>query len=489
LAALALHDGLKFWALKKEGAMKKVVSQPGKSQSETSQKKRTAPEPTALAAELVGAALVQVPDPQAAPDPRRMIAHQKLVGNRAVLRLIATPTASGESRALQRVDGEEEETAAPARYQVTFGRIYNLVTLRDAFDLSYDLSAHLHDLMEDMQPSQPEYQDAHQWLVEIAEAQRYLGAHDTEPVNEFAFTQINLWFQEFLRVERALREVRNSRISADLADARRRIESFQADIDSHRADLNEAMRAAYLSGDSDAIADMSNFIGSVVGLGMGLRDMSREIADALAELSGITTPAPSRYISIFENANRVLTAVNTVYTLAHLDAPTEMGAALNEVNAGVTLFSAAGTFLGFSAHIGLITDLYIAPMVQVITARLNAILDRHLHELNLVSQEIGWGVEMSNEPGGTAMYTYLTQVMRAGSAEEISWPPPEEVSSYLVSNRENISAGAGSDLPTERSWLLWHNLDESEGRVWVFEHRSDLWHMFYGALSLPRGGR
>lgn len=469
--------------------MRKLFSQPGKRQGKTRRKKLAEREQAAPVIDSIAAESVQIPAKNQPVGPHQIINLQQILGNRAVQRMMANRTSPGGSPVVQR-DEKEGEAAAPRNYQVGFGRIrYNLRTMRDAFDLSYDLADLLVQSMEDLDTTAPEYQEAQQWLVEIAEVQPYLMAHEEETIDEFSFTQINLWFEEFRRVERGVRNAQNRRIRADLSAAQTRAEASAGAIFDKRKQLNEALRAAYLSGDSDAIADMSSYIGNVLGIGLGLRDISRQISEGLSSLTGPTTPPPSRYIPILESANQVLTTVNLVYQLSDMEAPTELGTALNEVNGALGIFSAGGSLLGLSAHIGLITDLYLVPMVMAITSRLNALLDHFAHGLNLETQEIGMGVVMSNEPGGTAMYQYLTSVMRAGSAEEILWPPPEQVANYLVNNRENISAGARSELPTEQSWVFWHNLDVQRGREWVFAHRIDLWHMFYGSLGLPSAPR
>jgi hypothetical protein len=416
-----------------------------------------------------------------------MLVAQRHLGNQAALRILTRQTAATyHPPIVQREDGETASSSRPRTYQVTFGRTYTLRTFRDAFDLSYDLADRLHQSMDGLDRTTTEYSDARQWLTEISEVQRYLLAHEDETVGEFTFSQIQLWFDEFRRVEQGVRDAQTSRARADLRDAQRRVNAAESALRAQENQLWEAMRAAYMSGDSDKIAEMSSFVGNVLDIGLGLRDLSRQLSEGIAALGGVTLPAASRYVPVLEQANRVLAVVNLTYQLAHMDAPTELGTALNQVSGAVGVFSAGGTLLGLSAHIGLITNLYLVPVVTAITARLNRIVDQHLHELNLVSQAIGWGAEMSSEPGGVSMYQFMTAVMRAQDESEIPWPPPEAVSNYLVRFREEISAGAGSELPTQSSWILWRRLNEERARGWVLDHREQMWHMFYGALQVPR---
>jgi hypothetical protein len=183
--------------------------------------------------------------------------------------------------------------------------------------------------------------------------------------------------------------------------------------------------------------------------------------------------------------NRILAAGNLIYSIANMEAPTELGAALNQVNVLAGAFSAGTTLLSLSAHIGLYANLYLVPLVQIITTRLSAILDHHLHELNIVSAATGFPVEMSNEPGGWPMFNFIYAVMNASDSSGVPTPVPDQVESYMLSSREQLQAGTQEEMPTT-GWWFWRDLDTGRIQEWVFQHRQRIWAMLYGSMPVPR---
>ncbi len=276
-----------------------------------------------------------------------------------------------------------------------------------------------------------------------------------------------------------------------LSEARSAISSAATALQEHNAELDEAKRAAFLKNDPDVMGQVMNFVGNAVSIGMGLHDLSRDISGAIAELRGDTIPEASRYARWLGRINRILAAAGVLYSLAQEPPPAQLSAALANVNTLAGAFSAGATLLNVAPHIGLYATLYLAPMTQVITANLDRILGRHLHDLNVVSSVAGLQIDMSNEPGGWPLFYFMLSVMGAGGPDGVPWPAPREVESFLVSRREVIAAGArneegeAQEVPTT-GWWFWRRLDPARAREYIFQNRQSLWAMFYGRMAVPR---
>jgi hypothetical protein len=242
------------------------------------------------------------------------------------------------------------------------------------------------------------------------------------------------------------------------------------------------MRSAFLSGDEDALAQVVNYIGTVTDIGLGLHELSREMASAIVTARGGTIPQVSRYTEMLSVVNQILAAANLMYSLVNIQGPTELSTATNGINTVAGVFSSGGTLLGLSAHMGLYANLYLVPLTQAILANVNAILSRHLHELNVVAAHTGFSLEMSSEPGGWPMYHFMLQVMREGVVPN---PVPEEVADYLLDYSEMLERGAGSAVPTT-GMLFWRDLDSASIGSWVLANREALCSMFYGNMPVPR---
>jgi hypothetical protein len=94
-------------------------------------------------------------------------------------------------------------------------------------------------------------------------------------------------------------------------------------------------------------------------------------------------------------------------------------------------------------------------------------------------------VNWDEEPGGRPMFDFMLKVRGAASAEDVPTPIPPMVAKYMASEYDSISAAATSesesdDMPTTGMWF-WRKVDQSKAGQWVFDHRTDLWAIFYGS--------
>jgi hypothetical protein len=86
----------------------------------------------------------------------------------------------------------------------------------------------------------------------------------------------------------------------------------------------------------------------------------------------------------------------------------------------------------------------------------------------------------------------MEKVMRANALEDVpAIIKGGDVEKVLLGQRELIQKGipqeeGSAKIPT--TGMLWRELDATKIRSWIYEHRLDLWAMFYGKLPVPEHG-
>lgn len=387
------------------------------------------------------------------------------------------PTAVGATAGLSRVVARMGPYAPG-----TYGELISIARL---------LAIGLREQLDEVPATETVYREAMDWINGVEGWQRLLRGREAEEISEAAAAQAQLWWDELQRLRTAIQRYKQDRIIRELRAAQGAVAGAAASLEEHRGELDEAMRAAFLRNDEEAIAQVSNFVGNALDIGLGLQELSRDIASAIADARGATIPEASRYTRWLGKINRVLAAANLLYSLIQESPPTQLSTALGQVNTLAGAFSAGTTLLGLAPHIGLYANLYLVPAVQVITSNLDRILGKHLHQLNIVASATGFPVDMSNEPGGWPLFYFMFDVMHASGPEGVPYPVPAEVERFLLSRREVISAGARpeegqrAEMPTT-GWWFWRRLDRAQIQQWVFQNRRSLWAMFYGSMPLPR---
>ena len=159
------------------------------------------------------------------------------------------------------------------------------------------------------------------------------------------------------------------------------------------------------------------------------------------------------------------------------------------ISYATTIASAGGTLLGASAMFSLYNNFYIGPMTGKILAQLEVLKDMISTGQNHPLIQMGkldW-VNWDIEPGGRKMFDYMMLVMKASSSDQIR-KPTGDVLEYFDDNRGDFDAGAmgKDDIPTESSWIFWSEVDASNAKYWIYQHRQDIWGMLYGSLPVPR---
>ncbi|MDR3573035.1 MAG: DUF4157 domain-containing protein [Anaerolineaceae bacterium] len=323
------------------------------------------------------------------------------------------------------------------------------------------------------------------WIESTNKMQSTLREKSADPIDTVTSGIASWWYQQFEDVRRDIRSYKAILIEDAFVHTQAELADTKAKVDAAQPFLEDAMRAAFLKGKSDAIADIANYVGTVTDIGMGISDLSRMIAEGVASAKGGTIPEASKYVEWLNKANKVLAGINALYILSSVQGPTEIATASNAISGAAGLFSAGATLLNVAPHIGLYADLYLVPLTVAIMDKVNAFLTSHLHQFNIY--DIATGQYPSNldaEPGGKPMFDFMVVVMHAEDESAVPQPIPAEVNKYFMSQREQVNAGAQEEMPTT-GWWFWRKAEETKIESWVFEHRRNLWSMFYGSLDVP----
>ncbi|MCA9922389.1 MAG: hypothetical protein KC421_08450 [Anaerolineales bacterium] len=323
------------------------------------------------------------------------------------------------------------------------------------------------------------------WFEESQDLQTYLKTRGDDQLDIKWAEHARGWYADYQTLSEDISAYKQKRVRDAIENARAALDKAYSHLESQRPMLDEAMRNAFLSEDGDVVQSVANVVGNMTDIGLDIQDLSRQMADALADANGTTLPPISKYTNWLKTANKVLASINLIYAAAKIEAPTEYGTALNGINGVTNAFSSGGTLLGLAPHIGLYANLYLVPLTEIITKQLNQILGKHLHDLNMVASEIDFVVDCSSEPGGCAVYNFMVPLMHAENSDAMPWPMPEKVQDFFLQWQDNIQTLAGSEIPTT-GWWFWKEIDQKKGQDWVYYQRENLWAMFYGSMAVPK---
>lgn len=342
----------------------------------------------------------------------------------------------------------------------------------------------LHDMLQEVDKSAPIRERCQIWLEESQDMQTYLKTHGDEQLNKKWAEHARSWYADYQTLSENISVYKQQRVRDEIKKVRAALERASSYLESQRPVLNEAMRKAFLSEDDDVVQSVANVVSNVTDIGLDIQDLSRQMAEALADANGATLPPVSKYTNWLKITNKILASINLIYTAAKIESPTEFGTALNQINGVTNVFNSGGTLLGLAPHIGLYANLYLVPLTEIITKQLNQILGKHLHDLNFGLAELGSSIDCSSEPGGCDVYNFMVPLMNAKNSDAMPWPMPEKVQDFFLQWRENIQTLAGAEIPTT-GWWFWEEINEKEGKEWIFYQRQRLWAMFYGNMTIP----
>lgn len=365
---------------------------------------------------------------------------------------------------------------------------FELQTYGDLISGARFLITQLQPDLEGIDEYVPTRQRANEWIEGANSWIRVLSSSPSTALDEVSAGQAENWYNDWQQIRRDVQDYKRSQARDALRRAQAAIEARRREIQRLQPQVDEQLRSAYLTNNSDTLGQVVSFAANVSDVGLGLADISRQIASGLSSMNGTTIPPASRYTGMLQSFNQVLAATNFIYNYQNAGASgTEVGAAMSNLNNLTSAFGTGGTLLNLAPHIGLYTNLYLGPAVQVATARAEQIIRNHGRNWAEYSLAMGQSPDMRNQEGGAPMFDFLVEVMHASNSASIP-AIPSQVNSYLMDNRGRLETGTGEAVPTVSSYIFWSNLDERRAKRWVYNNRQRLWALFYGGWEVPPAG-
>lgn len=267
----------------------------------------------------------------------------------------------------------------------------------------------------------------------------------------------------------------------EMRRAQRQAEELERRVKDMQPHIDETMRMAFKADDDDVLGQLSDVTGTALDIGMGLRELSRQMSESMAHLVGTELPGVSKFTEGLAKANKGLAAIAVAMTLTQEKATTELEDGAREIGAAASIFAALSTLAELPAHIGLYANLYLVPLTKVWVAMIGRLAE-YAHEENRSWVELkGEPLNFAVESGGKPMWDYMVSVMKA--TKDVP-SMPDEVKDYFLEHRKQLAAGAHESLPVE-GWI-WRDLDPARASEWMSRHRKQVWAMLYGSMHVPR---
>lgn len=343
--------------------------------------------------------------------------------------------------------------------------------------------AQVQEDLQDAPPGHPVHTRAAEWIEGLRAWLPYLQQQGTAPLTAAAAAQAQLHLDEGIAIREAIAEAQRAVVQREMDRVIAQAREGAQQVEQLKPHLNDALRAAYRSGDSSTIGSVANTIGTITDLTMGFYDLSRQTTDYIASRLEIDIPAVGRYVTALNRLNRGLAAFNLAFSLTQTQATTQIEEGMRQVNLAAGAFSSLGTLANLPVHMGLYANLYLVPSTTAIMGLMSRLTGYLQQENDIWAEVFGEPLRYGVEPGGRPMWQFMVSVMYAedaGAVPQIS----DEVTEYLLEHREALEAGSGEEVPTE-GWWFWQDIHSDRARRWVFRKRDRLWAMFYGNRSVP----
>lgn len=383
---------------------------------------------------------------------------------------------------IARQDSETQEQTAEQPH-VPFGVFGNLTTYAQLAAAARFAIGQIQASLREAPPGDPVHDRAAEFIEGLRAWLPFLEQQGETDLTPAAAAQARLWLEEGIAVQEAIVEARRAAIQREMNRVAARARTAAQRVEQLRPHLNNCLRAAYRSGDTSAISSVAGIIGSALDIGMGLHELARESAAAVASLRGVDLPAVGRYVTALDRLNRGLAAFNLAFSLTQTEATTQMEEAMRQLTVAVGAFSSLATLAGLPAHMGLYANLYLVPLTNAIMAGISRLVGLLQQENDIWVAVFGEPARYAVEPGGRPMWQFMVSVMRARSVDGIP-QISSEVEEYLVEHRAALEAGLGEQAPTE-GWWFWRSLNTERARRWIFNNRDLMWAMFYGNRVVP----
>ncbi|MEM9990921.1 MAG: DUF4157 domain-containing protein, partial [Bacteroidota bacterium] len=244
--------------------------------------------------------------------------------------------------------------------------------------------------------------------------------------------------------------------------------------------IKKALRAKFLSGES---ADTD--IGFLWAMSDHLFTLGGEISN-LMELGYYTRMATAFVPAAISVAN---TAINW-----SRESPSTFGSGLEGLAALNNVISVGGLANSLVVNPAYIVTAYIGPMLNAVTAALGRLQQLLIERNDDAVEIIGNPLYAEAEPGGSALWNYMVETMNAQSPREIPMPSGS-VYAYFDGFRNSFDEYARSqqlnssntdeyeEIPTQSSWVILSEINPSQFKGWLFDHRDTVWTLLYGSRN------
>jgi hypothetical protein len=411
---------------------------------------------------------------------RSVCALQREVGNRQLARMLAKPY----RQLARQPPGSKDDTvvADPEQGPSVPGPWGNELTLCNqvAAAVMY-AEATLEDDTKGMDLDGATKTQADELIDEAKSWIEHLKPQGSAQINATDARSIRAFLLEVGALRKTLAWQKGEPARAEMRRAQQQAEQLERRVTEMQPHIDETMRMAFKAEDDDVLGQLSDVTGTALDIGMGIRELSRQMSESITHLTGTELPEVSRFTEGLAKANKGLAAISLALTLTQDKAATELEEGARQIGAAAGIFAALVTLAELPAHIALYADLYLVPLTKVCVAMIGRLAE-YAHEENKSWVELeGEPLNFAVEPGGKPMWDYMVSVMKAGKDMPSM---PKEVMDYFVEHRKQLAAGAHESLPVE-GWI-WKDLDPAQASAWMTRHRKQVWAMLYGSMRVSR---
>lgn len=347
---------------------------------------------------------------------------------------------------------------------------------------------------------------ANEWLKTVKNALPYFEKHASEPINEAMVPLINHEIDQLTAIRAAMQEDKDNQLREALRREQRAAEKAADEVEAMQPKLDDAMRAAYRKGSTSSLKETVSTVKSALSIGRNIRALAYGIATDIAKLDvpkgtvmavdrwtsqigsvKVTVVNVSKYTDMLGTLGRGLSAINIALTvLDRSQRATEAEQGMKDLNDAVSLSTDLFSLspMSMPPHMSLYMTLYLKPALKVISKEIG-ILVEDLSDQNRVAVAVTGNLLYAGaEPGGQPMFDLMVAVMHSQHLTDV--PTVDgDAADYLYDHREKMEAGTEAEVPTSGSFF-WKKLDSASARTWLFNHRRQVWAMFYGSMEIPR---
>lgn len=311
-------------------------------------------------------------------------------------------------------------------------------------------------------------------------------------IDEVTYNEGYQWVGEYGDALDKIEDAKIKQAAENFKKASAACQKALASLTSSMDKIRDAQRTAYQAEQTELGAKILDYAFKANDLAAKLTSAKQATHQAntqLANMMGRKTkcPLPVRFMPAFQAVSRIKQALDLYSAASDLlsEGKTGMSKSMKSIKAVTTIADIGNSLIKASGGLTMaLTPLQSEILDQTLKAlgKLIKVAQRINRELiergeyDLVNWEL--------EPGGRALFDFMMRVMAAGSPADIPTPVPSAVSDYFVGNQSDIEemGARGNEMPTS-GILFWEKVDNEKIATWLFNHRENLWAIFYGSAK------